>query len=85
MKRVESFGYDEAMKIATGTVIEGKVVLEGATFPEGTVVAVIAHGDEPAVTLPPALQAELEAVIDEADHETGEPAEHFFARLKRAG
>jgi hypothetical protein len=51
----------------------------------GTVVAVIAHGDEPAVTLPPALQAELEAAIDEADHETGEPAEHFFARLKRAG
>lgn len=73
------------MKVATGTVIEGKVVLEGIAFPEGTVVAVIARGDEAAVTLPPALQAELEAAVDEADRETGEPAELLFARLKRFG
>ena len=73
------------MKIATETVIAGKVVLEGIAFPEGTVVSVIARGDEAAVTLPPALQAELEAAIDEADRETGEPAELFFARLNRVG
>ena len=33
--------------------------------------------------LPLALQAELDAAIDEADNDAGEPAEAFFKRLKR--
>lgn len=73
------------MKVATGTIVGGKVVLEGAAFPEGTIVAVIARGDEATVTLAPALQAELEAAIEEAEGETGEAAELFLARLKRFG
>jgi len=35
------------------------------------------------VMLPLALQAELDAAIDEADNDAGEPAEAFFKRLKR--
>jgi len=35
------------------------------------------------VILPLALQAELDAAIDEADNEAGESAEAFFERLKR--
>jgi len=38
-----------------------------------------------AITLPPELQAELEAAIDAADNEVAEPADVFFARLKRSG
>jgi plasmid stabilization system protein ParE len=49
------------MKVATGTIVEGKVVIEGNAFPEGTVVAVIARGEEAMVTLPAWLQAELDA------------------------
>jgi hypothetical protein len=37
------------------------------------------------ITLPPELQAELEAAIDEADSEVAEPADVFFARLRRSG
>ncbi len=41
-----------AMKIATGKVVGGKVVLEGASFEEGTSVTVLAR-DEDGVTLNP--------------------------------
>ena len=33
------------MKVATGSVVEGKVVLEGAPLAEGSVVTVVARGD----------------------------------------
>ena len=34
------------MKLATGTVVNGKIVLDGAALPEGTVVTVLApEGD----------------------------------------
>ena len=54
------------MQIVTGTVVEGKVVLDGASLPEGTVVTVVA---QQSVRLPPHLQAELEEAIDDADRE----------------
>jgi hypothetical protein len=41
------------MKIATGKVIGGKVVVEGVTLEEGTSVTVIAKDGEGAVTLSP--------------------------------
>lgn len=59
------------MQVVTGTVIEGKVVLEGVSLPEGTVVTVFAKDSEATVRLSPALQAELEAALEEADHEEG--------------
>lgn len=38
------------MQVATGTVVNGKVELEGVSLPEGAVVAVVARGaDEPFV------------------------------------
>jgi hypothetical protein len=46
----------------TGTVVEGKLVPEGASLSEGTAAT---------VRLPPALQAELEESLDEADREEG--------------
>ena len=73
------------MQLASGTVIDGKVVVEGLSLPEGTVVTVLARGDEAAVRLPPAEEAELLAALDEADREEGIPAETLFARLRRFG
>lgn len=57
------------MSIATGTVIDGKIVVEGLTLPEGTVVAVLAPDDRAPVKLPPHLERELLDAVDEADAE----------------
>jgi hypothetical protein len=73
------------MQVASGTVVDGKVVVEGLSLPEGTVVTVIARGDEAAVRLPPQQAAELLEALDEADLEEGISAEELFARLRHFG
>jgi hypothetical protein len=73
------------MQVASGTVVDGKVVVEGLSLPEGTVVTVIARGDEVAVRLPAQQDAELLKALDEADLEEGISAEELFARLRHFG
>jgi hypothetical protein len=73
------------MQLATGTVIDGKVVIEGLALPEGTVVTVLTRDDEQAVRLSPAEEAQLLEALDEADREEGISAEELFARLQRFG
>lgn len=74
------------MQVATGTVIDGKVVVEGLALPEGTVVTVLTRDDdEEAVQLSPAEEAELLEALDEADREDGVSAQELFARLQRFG
>ena len=73
------------MQVASGTVIDGKVVVEGLSLPEGTAVTILARGDEAVVKLPPQEEADLMAALDEADREENVSAEEFFARLRRFG
>jgi hypothetical protein len=73
------------MQLATGTVIDGKVVVEGLALPEGTVVTVLTRDDEETVRLSPADEAELLEALDEADIEEGISAEELFSRLQRFG
>ena len=73
------------MQVATGTIVEGKVVLEGVSLPEGTVVTVFAKDSEATVRLPPALQAELEEALEEADHEEGISRDELFRKLQKYG
>lgn len=73
------------MQIASGTIVGGKVVVDGLSLPEGTTVTVLARGDEAAVRLPPQLEAELVDALDEADREQGISAEKLFTRLRRFG
>ena len=73
------------MQIASGTIIGGKVVVEGLSLPEGTVVTVLARGDEVAMRLPLQQEAELIDALDEADREEGISADELFARLRRLG
>ena len=73
------------MQVASGTVVDGKVVVEGLSLPEGTVVTVLARGDEAAVRLPPQQEAELLEALDEVDREDGISAEERFAGLRRFG
>lgn len=73
------------MQVATGTVVGGKIVLDGASLPEGTVVTVLANDSEVRVRLSASLQAELEEAIDEADRVEGISADELLERLKKYG
>lgn len=73
------------MQIASGTIVDGKVVVEGLSPPDGTPVTVLARGDEVAVRLPPQQETELLEALDEADREKGISAEKLFSRLRRFG
>ena len=73
------------MQVASGTVIDDKVVVEGLSLPEGTAVTVLTRGDEEAVKLPSDAEAELLAALDDTDREEGISAEEFFDRLRRFG
>jgi hypothetical protein len=71
------------MQLVTGTVVNGKIVLEDASLPEGTVVTVLARESDESFEVPPELEAELQISI--AEHERGEfiTAAELFERLRR--
>lgn len=75
--------YHVPMQLVTGTVVNGKIVLEGASLPEGTVVTVLARDSDETFEVPPELEAELQIAI--AEHERGESitAAELFERLRR--
>lgn len=55
------------MKVATGKVVDGKVVLEGEPLAEGSVVTVIAQDDDDTFDVTPEEERELLAAIAEAE------------------
>lgn len=55
------------MRVATGKVMGGKIVLEGEPWEEGTMVTVLGSDDEEAVELSPEEEKELLEAIAEAD------------------
>jgi hypothetical protein len=73
------------MHVIKGTVVEGKIVLEQGSLPEGAQVGVFVAEHEGSVRLSPGLQTELEAALEEADREDGISAEELFAELRRYG
>lgn len=73
------------MQIATGTIIDGKVVAEGLTLPEGTPVTILVRDDDATVRLSAPLEAELLAALDDADREPGIAANELLERLRRFG
>ena len=72
------------MGIATGTVVGGKVHLEGVTLPEGSVVTVLTQEPGPGFMLSPEEETELLESIAEADRGETISPEELFARLERA-
>jgi hypothetical protein len=71
------------MKMATGKVVDGKVVLEGVSLEEGTAVTVLAKDDEGGFDLTPEQEAELLLSIAEADRGETVSAEEVLAKLAR--
>ena len=72
-----------SMKIATGKVVDGKVVLEGVALEEGASVTVLARDDESGLDLTPEQEAELLLSIAEADRGETVSADEVLARLAR--
>lgn len=55
------------MQVATGTVINGKIVLEGVTLAEGAVVTVVTRGADEDFLLTEAQENELVAATTEIE------------------
>lgn len=71
------------MKVATGKVIDGKVVVEGVALEEGSWVTVLAKDGEGPVTLSPEEEAELLLAIAEADRGETVSSQEVLAKLAR--
>ena len=71
------------MQLATGTVVNGKVVVEGEALPEGATVTILLREAEETFEVPPELEAELLESIAEADRGETISAEDLIERLRR--
>ena len=71
------------MELAIGTVVGGKVIVEGAPLPEGAVVAVLAREAEETFDFPPDLEAELLESIAEADRGQTVSTDTLLRRLRQ--
>jgi hypothetical protein len=71
------------MGIATGTVVEGKVHVDGMTLPEGSVVTILTRGPNRGVVLTPEEESELLEALAEAERGQTISPEELFARLDR--
>ena len=70
------------MQLTTGTVVGGKIVVEGDPLPEGTVVTILARETDETFVIPPELEAELLESIAEADRGETTSADEVLRRLR---
>ena len=71
------------MQLTTGTVVDGKVVIEGLSLTEGSSVIVITEEPDDSLSLSPAQEEELLLAIAEMDRGEGIPVEEFLQSLDR--
>lgn len=69
------------MQVTTGTVVDGKLVIEGVDLPDGETVVVLARENEVEVHLSAEEEAELLEAIAEVDSGDTNSLEELFARL----
>ena len=73
------------MRVATGTVVSGKIVLVDSEIADGTDVYVLTRDAEESPRLTSEELAELEAGLAEADRGEMISGEEFFQQLRRHG
>lgn len=73
------------MKVATGRVVEGKVVLEGESLAEGSVVTVVSREDDETFDVSPEEERALAAAIVQADRGQVVSWEVLREQLRRFG
>ena len=71
------------MQLATGTVIGGKVIMEGQQLPKRTVVSILAREADETFEVPPELEADLLESIAEADRGETISADALLERLRK--
>jgi len=73
------------MKVATGTIVDGKVVLEGEPLAKGSVVTVVAREDDEAFDVSPEEERALLAAIAQAERGQVVSWEELRKQLRRFG
>ena len=73
------------MQIVTGTVVNGKVVIEGAPLEEGAVVAVLARGADEPFTLSEQQENELLAAMEEIERGDFVTLDELVESLRKYG
>lgn len=73
------------MKVTTGTVVDGKVVVEGEALPEGSTVTVVVREDDETFELTADEEAELLASIAEIERGEYITGDELLERLRRFG
>ena len=71
------------MKVATGKVVKGTIVVDDPEFKDGTDVFILSREREDEVRLSSEELAELEAGIAETDRGEMIPGDELLARLRR--
>jgi hypothetical protein len=71
------------MKLATGTVIDGKVVFLGEPLPDGMKVTVLTRDDDETFDVSPDLAVELEHSLAEAAAGQTVSADEVLRRLRK--
>ncbi|TFH22169.1 MAG: hypothetical protein E4H03_09010 [Myxococcales bacterium] len=71
------------MRITSGKVISGKVVVDDDVLPEGATVTVVAPEESEEFELGPADEAALHEAIQQADDGNTVPANEVLSRLER--
>jgi len=73
------------MKLATGKVVDGKVVLDGKPLAEGSVVAVAAHEDDETFDVSSEEERALLAAIAETERDEAVSWKQLREGLRRFG
>jgi len=73
------------MKVATGKVVGGKIVLEGEPLAEGSVVTIVAREDDETFEVSPEEEKALLAAIDQAERGEVVSWEELREQLRRFG
>jgi hypothetical protein len=72
------------MRVTSGKVIAGQIVIEGEPFPDGSVVTVLAREPDESFELDATAEAELMASLAEADRGELISAEEVLATFRVA-
>jgi len=76
--------YIPAMQVATGTVVDGKIVVEGVPLPEGAKVTVVTRGADEDFSLTEADEADLLESLDQIERGEFVTVEDLLASLPKA-
>ena len=73
------------MQIATGIVVNGKIVVEGVPFKEGAVVAIVIRGADESFSLTETQENELLAAMAEVERSEYVTLEELLESLQKHG